>query len=100
MEGSPPQFVTTLYGEDADGDPFGAPYTFELLCLATICDKFSLNFNPCEYLLKLLNAFLLLHACLFLISSFFFLLVLYLPYECFYINIFLTGKSNDCILSL
>eukprot|EP00105_Crassostrea_gigas_P039530 XP_019923678.1 PREDICTED: neural-cadherin-like [Crassostrea gigas] len=46
MEGSPPQFVTTLYGEDADGDPFGAPFTFELLCLANICDKFSLNFNP------------------------------------------------------
>lgn len=52
MEGSPPQFVTTLFGEDADGDPFGAPFTFELLCLANICDKFSLNFNPCEYLLK------------------------------------------------
>lgn len=52
MEGSPPQFVTTLYGEDADGDPFGAPFTFELLCLANVCDKFSLNFNPCEYLLK------------------------------------------------
>ncbi|XP_061183428.1 neural-cadherin-like [Saccostrea echinata] len=45
-ENSPPQQVTILYGMDPDGTPYGAPFTFEAVCIASICDKFSLDFNP------------------------------------------------------
>ncbi|XP_048742923.2 neural-cadherin-like isoform X4 [Ostrea edulis] len=46
MEGSPPKQVTVLYGVDPDGSPYGGPFTFNLDCANSICNKFSLQENP------------------------------------------------------